>query len=175
MSNFSVTKSTSWREEVTLDEMMMTCTRSTRLVLAHRNTPRVEMSLHSDTLSLFRTNYSLFLPLNSVCLTRKQQISILLSLVSSDRDSNSRATGLEASSLTIIPSLQFIYFFIEKLPLCARNDTFGCLSQIIQKQHFHKSYMISFSFKLVYGITKHSVSVAIRSVWFVYFLYWKIM
>jgi hypothetical protein len=98
--------------------------------------PRVDMSLHSDTLSLFRTNYSLFLPLNSVCLTRKQQISMLLSLVSSDRDSNSRATELEASSLTIIPPLQFIYFFIEKLPLCARNDTFGCLSQIRQKQHF---------------------------------------
>jgi hypothetical protein len=50
-------------------------------------------------LSNFRTNYYLFLPLNSVCLTRKQQISIVLSLVSSDLDSNSRTTELEASSL----------------------------------------------------------------------------
>jgi hypothetical protein len=68
-----------------------------------------------NTLSLFRTNYYLFLPLNSVCLTRKQQISIVLSLVSSDRDSNSRATGLETSSLTIIPPLQLFY-----LPLVAK-------------------------------------------------------
>jgi hypothetical protein len=48
------------------------------LVLAHRNnSPRVDMSLHSDTLFRFHSNQSLLFLLNAVCLAEKQQISML--------------------------------------------------------------------------------------------------
>jgi hypothetical protein len=48
------------------------------IVLAHwNNSPRVDMSLHSDTLSWFRANQSLFLLFNTVYLVEKQQISEL--------------------------------------------------------------------------------------------------
>jgi hypothetical protein len=38
------------------------------------NSPRVDMSLHSDTLFWFRSNQSLLFLLNAVCLAEKQQI-----------------------------------------------------------------------------------------------------
>jgi hypothetical protein len=41
------------------------------------NSPRIDMSLHSDTLSRFRANQSLLFLLNAVCLAEKQQIPIL--------------------------------------------------------------------------------------------------
>ena len=48
------------------------------LVLVHwNNSPRVDMSHHSDTLFWFRANQSLLFLLNNVCLAEKQQISIL--------------------------------------------------------------------------------------------------
>jgi hypothetical protein len=63
------------------------CSRPTRwvgffIVLAHwNNSPRVDMSLHSDTLVWFRANQSLLFLLNAACLAEKQQIPILMSLV----------------------------------------------------------------------------------------------
>ena len=48
------------------------------LVLAHwNNSPRIDMSLHLDTLSRFQANQC-FLVLNDVCLAEKQQIPICL-------------------------------------------------------------------------------------------------
>ena len=48
------------------------------LVLAHwNNSPRVEMSLHSDTLFWFRANQSLLFLRNGECLAEKQQIPML--------------------------------------------------------------------------------------------------
>jgi len=48
------------------------------IVLSHwNNIPRVDMSLHSDTLSWFRANQPLFFLLNVACLVWKQQIPIL--------------------------------------------------------------------------------------------------
>ena len=50
------------------------------IVLAHWcNSPRVDMSLHSesDTLFWFRTNQSLLFLLNGSCLAEKQQLPIL--------------------------------------------------------------------------------------------------
>ena len=45
------------------------------IVLAHcSNSTRVDMSLHSTTLSRFRAKQSLLLFLHSVCLTAKQQL-----------------------------------------------------------------------------------------------------
>jgi hypothetical protein len=41
------------------------------------NSPRVDMSLHSDTLFWFRANQSLLFLLNPVCLVEKQHIPIL--------------------------------------------------------------------------------------------------
>ena len=64
------------------------------------------MSLHSDTLFWFRSNKSLFLLLNAACLTEKQQIPILQSLVWLDQGSNPRSTALEASMLTITPQMR---------------------------------------------------------------------
>ena len=47
------------------------------VVLAHSsNSPRVDMSLHSDTLFWFRVNQSLLFLLNTACLAGKQQISL---------------------------------------------------------------------------------------------------
>jgi hypothetical protein len=41
------------------------------------NSPRIDVSLHSDTLFWFRANPSLLLLLNAACLDEKQQIQIL--------------------------------------------------------------------------------------------------
>ena len=47
------------------------------LVLTHwNNSPRVDMSLHSDTLSWFRANQYLLFLLNAACLAEKQQLPI---------------------------------------------------------------------------------------------------
>jgi hypothetical protein len=52
------------------------------IVLAHwNNSPRLDMSLHSDTLFRVRTNQSLLFLLNAAWLAQKQQIQILKSLV----------------------------------------------------------------------------------------------
>ena len=59
------------------------------IVLSHwNNSPRVDMSLHSDRLFWFRANRSLLFLLNAACLAEKQQISILKSLVWLDWGSN---------------------------------------------------------------------------------------
>jgi len=48
------------------------------LVLAHwNNSPRTDMSLHSDTLSWFLANQSLLLLLNAAHLPGKQEVHIL--------------------------------------------------------------------------------------------------
>jgi hypothetical protein len=78
------------------------------IVLAHwNNSPRVDMSLHSDTLFWFRANQSLLFLLNAACLAEKQQIPILKSLVWPDRDSNPRSTTFDASTLTIPSPMRF--------------------------------------------------------------------
>jgi hypothetical protein len=48
------------------------------IVLAHwNNSPQIDMSPHSDTLSRFRANQSLFFLLTAAYLAKKQQIPIL--------------------------------------------------------------------------------------------------
>jgi hypothetical protein len=48
------------------------------ILLAHcNNSPRIDMSPHSDTLSWFWANQSFLFLLNNVCLAEKQQIPIL--------------------------------------------------------------------------------------------------
>jgi len=69
------------------------------IVLAHwNNSPRVDMTPHSDTLSCLRANQSLLFLLNASCLAEKQQIPILWSLVWPDRGSNPRSTTLATST-----------------------------------------------------------------------------
>jgi hypothetical protein len=52
----------------------------TFIVLVHwNNSPQVDMSVHTDTLSWLRANQFLFLLLNAACLDEKQQILILYS------------------------------------------------------------------------------------------------
>ena len=74
------------REQVNIqwdDDKVRFCNRPTRwvgffIVLAHwNNSPRVDMSLHSNTLFWFRANQSLLFLLNAACLAEKQQISIV--------------------------------------------------------------------------------------------------
>ena len=49
------------------------------IVLAHwNNSPRIDISLHLDTLSRFWANQSLLFLLNAVCLAEKPQIPILV-------------------------------------------------------------------------------------------------
>ena len=77
------------------------------IVLAHwNNSLRVDMSLHSDTLSWFRANQRMLFLLNAASLVEKQCIQILYSLISPDRASNSWSSALEASTLTITPLMQ---------------------------------------------------------------------
>jgi hypothetical protein len=76
------------------------------ILLVHRNNcPRVNMSLHSDTLSWFRANHPSLYLLNAAWMTEKQQIPILQSLVWPDQVSNPRSTALKASTLTITPPM----------------------------------------------------------------------
>jgi hypothetical protein len=77
------------------------------IVPLYRNSPRIDMSPHSHTLSWFRDNQSLVFLINAACLAEKQHIPILKSLVWSDRSSNLRFTALEASTLTITPPMRF--------------------------------------------------------------------
>ena len=78
------------------------------ILLAHwNNSPQINMSPHSDTLSWLWANQSLLFLLNPVCLAEKQQRPILQSLVLPDWGSNPRYTALEATTLTITPLMQF--------------------------------------------------------------------
>ena len=74
-------------------------------MLAHwNNSPRVEMSLHSDTLYWFRANQSLLFLRNAAWLAEKQQIPI--SVLGLTRSGLERSTALEVSTLTITPPMQ---------------------------------------------------------------------
>jgi len=83
MSNFQLPQ---WQERYMYTRRWLCCplcTRPTRLlgifrVLVHwNNSPRIDISRHSDTLSWFRANQSLLLLLNSACFGEKQYIPIL--------------------------------------------------------------------------------------------------
>ena len=100
-------------------------------VLAHwNNSPRIDMSPHSDTLSRFRTNSSLRFFLNAACLAEKQQIPILYSFVWPNWGSHPQSTTLEANTLTITPSMRL--GFIELLHIVAyvKNLSPWTLTQI---------------------------------------------
>ena len=64
------------------------------------NSPRIDMSPHSDTLSWFRANQSVHFLLSTWRKSNKYQFH---SLVWLDRDWNPRSTALEASTLTFTP------------------------------------------------------------------------
>jgi hypothetical protein len=104
----------SWREQVNFqgddDEVRFVLDQHAEffLVLAHwNNSPRVDMSLHSDTLYWFHANQSLLFLLNAAWLAEKQQIAISQFLFWPDRGSNPRSTKLEASMQTIMPPMRF--------------------------------------------------------------------
>ena len=110
------------------------------IVLAHwNNSPRVDMSLHSDALSWFRVNQSLIFLLNTACLADYQQIPISLSLVWPVRGSKPRFTTLEASTLTSTPPMRFL------------NNRAQCISQsvscdllVIEKQPYFVLFHIHY-------------------------------
>ena len=82
------------------------------IVIAHwHNNQWMNTSLHLDTFSWYRINKSLLFLLNAAYLAEKQQIPIIYFWVWLDRGSNSWSIALEASMLTITPTLriQFIY------------------------------------------------------------------
>ena len=58
------------------------CTRPTHLVNSLKQILRVDMSLHSDTLSWFRVNQSLFMLHNAASLAEKQQTNINIKIFS---------------------------------------------------------------------------------------------
>ena len=83
------------------------------IVLAHwNNSPRIDMSLHSDTLFWFRAIQSLLLLLNDACLAETQHIPILYSLVWPDRGLNPQYIALDASTLTIMLPMRFPIFIL---------------------------------------------------------------
>ena len=87
------------------------------IVLAHwYNSPQVDISIYSNTLFWFQANQSLLFLLSAVCLAKKQQIPILMSLVWHDRGSNPRYTTFQASILTITPPMRFYYEWVICFP-----------------------------------------------------------
>ena len=79
------------------------------IVLAHwNNSPRVDRSLHSDTLFWFGASQSLLFLLNTAYLADKQQLPMLWSLVWPDRGSSPRSIALEVSMLTITPPMRLL-------------------------------------------------------------------
>lgn len=87
------------------------------IALAHYNSARIDMSLHSEAIYWFRTNQSGFSLLSVAYFAEKQQIPILLCLVWPKRDSNSWSTVLEENTLTITPPIWFSYLEINQLIL----------------------------------------------------------
>jgi hypothetical protein len=77
------------------------------------NSLSVNMSLHSDTLSRFRTNQSLLLFLNVASLAEKQQISILILWYDPTWTWNPISTALQTSTLIVTPLMRQtdIYLF----------------------------------------------------------------
>ena len=70
------------------------------------------LSLHLDTVSWFWANQSLPFLLNATCLAEKQQIPILvfgLTRPGLEPKIYMTCTILEASTLTIMPTIQFMY------------------------------------------------------------------
>ena len=77
------------------------CTRPTRfvefaIIVAYwNNSPRVDISLYSDTLSWFQANQSLFFLLNAAWRIRGETTNISLLLSWQERSSNPRSTALD--------------------------------------------------------------------------------
>jgi hypothetical protein len=72
------------------------------------NSPRIDMSFHSDTLFWFRATQSLFFLLNAVCLAEKQEIpiSIVFGLTRSRLEPMFYCSWCEH---TITPLMQWMY------------------------------------------------------------------
>ena len=69
----------------------------------------------ADTLFWFPADQTLLILLNAACLAEMQQIPILWSLVWPDQGSNPTSTALEASMLTIMPPMQFLFVWISAM------------------------------------------------------------
>ena len=97
------------------------------IVLFHWNSPRVDMSYHSDISARFRANQSVFLLLNVACLAEKQQTcdvtfqSDSISIAAPDSDwqghfffliklLHMRLTGLSEMFLPVDTEEVFIFF-----------------------------------------------------------------
>lgn len=108
-----------WEYDVILDQPAWL---DLNIALPHwHNNPRVEKSLHSDTLSGLQQTGLFSLLLFSEWLAEKQQISIVLSLVWPRWVLNSRCVVLEASTLTITPPVQCL---ISEVLYCLFNDLY---------------------------------------------------
>ena len=109
------------------------------IVLSHcNNSPRVDMSLYSDTLFWFRANQSLFLLLNAACLAVKQQIPILMSLVWPDRargeHSNHYATNAVSMTMYITNTyriLKICAFYFRPSAILKARDKMRIIVSII--------------------------------------------
>ena len=92
------------------------------IVLVHwDNSPRVDMSYHSETLSRFRATESLLLLSNVVCSTERQNKSRFQSLVWLDRGLtrlNPLSTTLKASRLTITLSMRMDHVTYPIMEMC---------------------------------------------------------
>ena len=165
----SILSATSWREQVTFDEMlMMSALYYIRtfcwifVVLAHWNNSRwVGMSLHWETLSWFRNKQSLFLPLKAACLAEKQQISILLNLVWHYRGSNARSITLLASIQSITPPMAWGERWLLVLLILVELliDISGIVDQRCLNFHLIKTYLsTSFLYSYLISWIKTNIS-----------------
>ena len=84
------------------------------IVLSHRNnSPRVGMSYHSDTLSLFRTNYSLISLFITACKAENQtNTNLIVFGVTQPQNSTQQSTTLEASTIDTTDAVSM------SIPLC---------------------------------------------------------
>ena len=89
----------------------------------NKSPPRIYMSPHSDTLSWFRANQSLQFLFNAACLTERQQIPILWSLVWPDWDSN-RIRGEHGNHYTTDAVYQFFKGIVSAILVFLSSDMF---------------------------------------------------
>jgi hypothetical protein len=115
-ANSAIFSAISWQEQVNFqwddDEVRFVLDQHAKLDFYIASSLKQQSA---DTLFWFPADQTLLILLNAACLAEMQQIPILWSLVWPDQGSNPTSTALEASMLTIMPPMQFLFVWISAM------------------------------------------------------------